>query len=150
MRDARFDDWTFIHKLFAEEVPEVSTGTVEIRAVARVPGVRTKVAVTSLDPEIDALAACVGQKGRHVDQISSRLKERIDMMHWSDHPETFVKWALCPAVVTSVVLEVERHRAIAHVKPDQLPAALGPRGENRELASRLTGWEVEVVAMDAA
>jgi transcription antitermination factor NusA-like protein len=144
------DDRSFIHGLFAEEVPQVASGLVEIKAAARMPGVRTKVAVASRDRKIDPVGTCVGWKNKHINRIVARLNgERVDLLPWSATPERFVRLALAPAWVALVTLDVNGHRAIAYVRPDQFEYAVGKDGANRELASRLTGWIVEVVATDA-
>ena len=151
MTTPRPDPWTVLHKIVAQEVPEVAAGMVELRAVARVPGRRTKLAVTALTPDIDPVGVCVGFKGRHVAAIVAALAgERVDILSWSDIPERFVKLALAPALVRKVELDLPHHRAIAYVPSDQLALARGKDDENQRLASELTGWAVEVTSADAA
>src|SRR5512134_2404961 len=121
MGDARDETWKYIHSIFAREVPEVAAGVVEIRAVARIPGVRTKVAVHSLDPSIDGVGACLGQRNRAIEAIAARLgKERLDLIPWSDSPERLVSFALAPARVEQVVLDHGQHRALVTVAKDQV------------------------------
>jgi len=131
--------------LFAQEVPEIAAGTVEIRAIARIPGRRVKVAVRSDDPEMDAVGACVGPKGSRVQRIIQQLGgERIDLFPWSDTPERLIRLALAPAMVSSVELDQTAHSALVRVKKDQVQAAVGPRGDNVELAGRITGWTLNL------
>ncbi len=131
--------------LFAQEVPEIAAGTVEIRAIARIPGRRIKVAVRSDDPEMDPVGACVGPKGSRVQRIIEQLGgERIDLFPWSDTPERLIRLALAPAIVSSVELDQIAHSALVRVKKDQVQAAVGPRGDNVELAGRITGWTLDV------
>jgi N utilization substance protein A len=131
-------------------VPEVASGAVEIVAVVRRPGIRTKVAVASISPELDALRACVGFKGRHVNQVVADLGEPVDLISWSDTPEQLVRRALAPALVRAITLDVPGQRATAYVAKDQLDLARGKHGENVTLASDLSGWAVEVIPADAA
>ena len=122
------DSDDFVAGLFAQEVPEIAAGNVEIRATARIPGCRTKVAVRSDDPEMDAAAACVGPKGSRVQRIVERLGgERIDLFPWAETPERLIKLALAPAIITSVELDQSAHSALVRVKKDQVQAAVGPR-----------------------
>ena len=145
------DRWASVHRILAQEVPEVAAGTIELRAVARVPGRRTKVAVASLIPDLDPIAACVGPKGRHAQAIAAALGgECLDILLWSDVPQWFVKHALGPALVHAVELDLNHQRAVAHVLPEQVQLAYGKDDENRVLASELTGWTIEIVATDAA
>ena len=131
-------------------MPEVATGVIELRAVARIQGRRTKVAVTTIAPEVDPVGACVGWKGRLGQAIVTELGgERLDILLWSDVPQQFVKAALAPARVHSVEVDLQHLRAVAYVSSDQLDLALGRDGENRTLATELTGWSVEIVALDA-
>ena|SRR5687768_12306799 len=141
------DDWSLVHAILAREVPEVASGAVELRRIARAPGRRTKLAVASLSPELDPVVACVGSKATRIKAVVTALGgERIDMLPWSDVPERFVKLALAPADVRSVDLDFVGHRATAHVPPDQLDLARGDDDLNSNLASELTGWTVAVVA----
>ena len=139
------DSDDFVAALFAREVPEIAAGSVEIRAIARIPGRRTKVAVSSGDPEIDVVGACVGFKGSRVQRIVDQLgRERIDLFPWSDSPERLIRLALAPALISSVELDESAHSALVRVEKDQLQRAVGPRGENIELAQRITGWTLNV------
>ena len=144
-------DHRAVYEIVAREVPEVTSGTVELRAVARRPGRRTKLAVTALIPDVDAVGVCVGFKGRHANGIAAALGgERLDILPWSDIPEQFVKLALAPGLVRRVELDLQHHQATAYVQADQLELARGKDGENQALASELTGWTVQLVAADAA
>ena len=143
------DDSAIVHQLFAREVPEVASGAVEIRAVARARG-RTKVAVATRDQHLDAIGSCVGQRGHHVKAIAAELGERLDLITWAQSPEEFIRRALSPARIVRVLCEVSTRRATAYVEPDQVSIAHGKDGVNRDLASELTGWKVEIVATDAA
>jgi N utilization substance protein A len=147
VRVASFSDDSddFLAALFAEEVPEIAAGTVEIRAIARIPGRRVKVAVRSDDPEMDPVGACVGPKGSRVQRIVERLGgERIDLFPWSDTPERLIRLALAPAMISSVELDPSAHSALVRVKKDQVQTAVGPRGENIELAGRIAGWTLNI------
>ena len=140
-------DWAAIHAILAQEVPEVASGTVEMRRIARDPGRRTKLAVASLLPDLDPVAACVGPNASRINAVVAALGgECIDLLPWTASPEHFVKLALTPAHIHSVELDPARHRAVAYVAPDQLDAARGPDDLNSRLASELTGWSVAVVA----
>jgi len=141
-----------IVELFAREVPEIASGAVEIRAVARVPGRRAKVAVFSNDPDVDAVGACVGLRSSRIQRIVEQLDgERIDLFPWSATPERLIKLALAPAQVREIRLKLDDHSALALVDQAQLPVALGAEGLNRDLASRISGWQIEVaVRGDAA
>jgi N utilization substance protein A len=142
------DHWVYLQKILAREVPEVANGTVELKAVARMPGRRTKLAVTAQSPTVDPVTVCVGEDHRRVDAIVAALGgEEVDILRWSDDPERFVRLALAPAHVR-VTLDRPHHRAVASVPPDQLDLAHGKHDENPALASDLTGWTVEVVAVD--
>jgi transcription termination/antitermination protein NusA len=134
-----------IAELFAREVPEIASGVVEIKALARNPGSRTRIAVTSHDPTVDALSACVGHKGSHVQRISALLGERIDIVTWFGPEERRVKLALSPARVLGVELHPDKRRAIVVVPEDQYRLAMGRHGEDRDLASRLSGWDITIM-----
>lgn len=141
------DDWAAVHAILAREVPEVASGVVELRRIAREPGRRTKLAVASLRPELDPVGACVGPGAQRINAVVSSLGgERIDVLPWSEVPERFVTLALAPARVRSVDLDLAGHRAVAHVTADQLDLARGDDDLNARLASELTGWTVAVVA----
>lgn len=134
-----------VKKLFDQECPEVSDGTVEIKSVAREGGVRSKIAVHSKDSDVDPVGACVGVKGSRVQSVVQELKgEKIDIVSWDEDPARFVCNAIAPAEVVKVVLK-ERERSLDVVVPDdQLSLAIGKRGQNVRLAAHLTGWNVDV------
>jgi N utilization substance protein A len=139
------DDASLLAHLFAQEVPEIAAGHVEIKAIARKPGYRSKLAIQSQDLSIDCIAACVGLRGFRIKNIVDALGgERIDLIRWDDSPERLITNALQPAVIEKVILHSEEHRAVVAAKPDQLSLVLGRRGLNRELASKLSGWQIEV------
>jgi N utilization substance protein A len=134
-----------IANLFAREVSEINAGRVEIKAIARKAGHRTKIAVSSNDPGVDALDVCVGVRGHRIKNIADNLGgERIDIVRWDESPERLIADALQPAALEQIILDWARHRAVVMVKPDQASLALGRGGWNRELASRLSGWQIEV------
>ncbi len=141
------DEAEQIARLFAQEVPEIAAGIVEIKAIARKPGVRSKLALQSRSPHVDALGACVGVRGCRIHRIVDQLgKERIDLILWDDSPKELIVKALQPAGIEKVILHPAQHRATVIVREDQLSLAVGRGDVNRELASRLCGWEIEVVA----
>ncbi len=134
----------FIGKLFASEVPEIAEGTVEIKAIAREAGSRTKIAVASNNDSIDPIGACVGQKGTRVTTVMQELdNEKIDIILWSDDPAAFITNALAPAKVTEVQVRPD-HAARVFVPADQLSLAIGRSGQNVRLAHRLTDWRIEI------
>ncbi len=134
----------FIKKLFELEVPEIAEGVVEIKAVAREPGSRTKVALASNSEEIDAIGSAVGQRGVRIMSIMNELgNEKIDVVEYSDDPEKFIKNALSPAKV-KVVEILPRREAKVFVSEDQLSLAIGKGGQNVRLAAKLTGWKIDV------
>ncbi len=139
----------FLEELLKLEVPEIKDGLVTIEKVARIPGERAKVAVTSHSPKIDPVGACVGVKGVRINAVSKELKgENIDCIEYSPIPEIFVARALSPAIITSVKIEGEK--AIVTLPPDQKSKAIGRSGINIRLASMLTGYEIELVEKGAA
>ena len=134
-----------VKKLFELEVPEILEGIVEVRAISREPGERTKVAVFSKEEKVDSVGACVGVRGQRVKGIVNELhNERIDIVRWSDDIKEFVKAALSPAEVSSININRDTKRLEAIVEDDQLSLAIGKHGQNVRLASRLTGWEIDV------
>ncbi len=136
----------FMAKLFAQEVPEIYDGIIEIKAVARDPGSRAKIAVISRDSGIDPVGACVGMRGSRVQAVVGELQgEKIDIIPWSPDPATFVVNALAPAEVAKVVMDEERRRVEVVVPDDQLSLAIGRRGQNVRLASQLTGWDIDIL-----
>jgi len=133
-------------KLFAQEVPEIYDGIIEIKAVARDPGSRAKIAVISRDSGIDPVGACVGMRGSRVQAVVGELQgEKIDIVPWSPDPATFVVNALAPAEVAKVVMDEEQRRIEVVVPDDQLSLAIGRRGQNVRLASQLTGWDIDIL-----
>ncbi|MBO6795684.1 transcription termination factor NusA [Maricaulis sp.] len=136
----------FMAALFAQEVPEVYEGIIEIPSVARDPGSRAKIAVISNDGSIDPVGACVGMRGSRVQAVVSELAgEKIDIIPWSDEPANFIVNALQPAEVAKVVLDEEDQRIEVVVPDEQLSLAIGRRGQNVRLASQLTGWSIDIL-----
>ncbi len=136
----------FLDKLFHLEVPEVSEGLVEIKAIAREPGERSKIAVASKEERIDPVGACVGMKGARVQAIVRELSnERIDIVPWSQDEATFLSRALSPAKVVRVAVDRKDHRMVALVGDDQLSLAIGKSGQNARLAAQLTGWHIDIM-----
>src|SRR5574338_679231 len=136
----------FMKKLFAQEVPEIYDGIIEIKAAARDPGSRAKIAVLSHDSSIDPVGACVGMRGARVQAVVGELQgEKIDIIPWSPDPATFIVNALQPAEVTKVVLDPEDSRVEVVVGEAQLSLAIGRRGQNVRLASQLTGWSIDIL-----
>jgi transcription termination/antitermination protein NusA len=134
-----------VRHLFALEVPEIFTGTVEIKAIAREAGSRTKIAVTSSEEGVDPIGSCVGQKGTRVQAIIDELGgEKIDIIEWKDDSKQFISAALSPAKVLSVELFENEKRAVVKVPDDQLSLAIGKRGQNVRLAAKLSGWKLDV------
>ena len=137
---------TFMAKLFAQEVPEIYDGIIEIKAVARDPGSRAKIAVLSHDSSIDPVGACVGMRGSRVQAVVAELQgEKIDIIQWSPDIATFVVNGLAPAEVTKVVMDEEAGRIEVVVPDDQLSLAIGRRGQNVRLASQLTQWNIDIL-----
>lgn len=135
----------FMEKLFAQESPEIATGVVEIKSIAREPGARSKIAVYTADPNIDPVGSCVGQRGVRVSTVMNELGgEKIDIIEWSEDPSEFVRKALSPAKVLDVVLDETEHKALIEVTPDQLSLAIGKGGQNVRLAAKLTGWKIDI------
>ena len=136
----------FLAKLFAQEVPEIYDGIIEIKAVARDPGSRAKMAVISRDQSIDPVGACVGMRGSRVQAVVQELQgEKIDIIPWSSQHATFVVNALAPAEVTKVVMDEEAGRVEVVVPDEQLSLAIGRRGQNVRLASQLTRWDIDIL-----
>jgi N utilization substance protein A len=135
-----------LKKIFFFEIPEVSNGLIEIKAVAREAGSRSKVAIWTDQENVDPIGSCVGQRGSRIQTIISELGgERIDMVKYDDDAAKFVANSLAPAKVLSVVLRQDERRAIVKVTPDQLSLAIGKRGQNVRLAARLTGWKIDIM-----
>ena len=141
----------FIMKLFELEVPEIEEGLLEIKAAARDPGVRAKIAVKSHDKRIDPIGTCVGMRGSRVQSVTNELAgERVDIILWSEDPAQFVIGALAPAEVSSIVVDEEKHSMDVVVDEDQLAQTIGRSGQNVRLASELTGWELNIMTVDEA
>ncbi len=137
---------SLVKKLMELEIPEIKSNLVEIKAIAREPGVRSKVAVSSSDPKIDPIGSCVGQKGVRVSNVMDELNgERIDIILWNENSEEYIKTALSPAKVALIALDKEAKRAKVYVNPDQRPLAIGKNGQNVRLASKLTGFELDIM-----
>lgn len=136
----------FMAKLFMQEVPEIYDGIIEIKSVARDPGSRAKIAVTTSDPSIDPVGSCVGMRGSRVQVVVSELQgEKVDIIPWSINPATFVVNALAPAEAVKVVVDEESQRIDVVVPDEQLSLAIGRRGQNVRLASILTGWKIDIL-----
>jgi transcription termination/antitermination protein NusA len=139
----------FVLRLLEAEVPEIHAGTVQIRAIAREPGLRTKIAVASTEPGIDPVGACVGPKGvRHRSLLAELGSEHVDIVPWDQDPERFVAGALGPATVVAVKVETDTRTAHVRVPRDQLSLAIGRDGQNARLAAKLTGWRVDIKAVE--
>jgi len=139
----------FVLRLLEAEVPEIHAGTVQVRAIAREPGLRTKIAVSSSEPGIDPVGACVGPKGvRHRSLLAELGSEHVDIVPWDADPERFVAGALGPATVVSVTVETDTRTAHVRVPRDQLSLAIGRDGQNARLAAKLTGWRVDIKAVE--
>ncbi|MFA5001067.1 MAG: transcription termination factor NusA [Candidatus Paceibacterota bacterium] len=140
----------FVEKLFETEAPEIGSGVVEIKAVAREAGSRSKVAVASSAPNIDPVGSCVGQKGSRVSAVINELSgEKIDIIEWSDDPKEFIANALSPAKVNSLELDEENKEAQIEVDADQFSLAVGKGGQNARLAAKLTGWKIDISSPDS-
>jgi len=139
----------FVRRLFENEIPEIADRTIEIKAVAREAGYRTKIAVSSIDLKVDCVGACVGVRGSRIKNIVDELGgERIDIVRWNDSLQVMIPNALQPATIEEVFLYARLGRAIVLVKEDQLSLAIGRRGQNVRLASKLCGWDIEIMTHD--
>jgi N utilization substance protein A len=137
----------FVVKLFEMEAPELASGAIEVRALAREPGSRTKIALASKDPHVDPVGSLVGQRGVRVSTVMSELGgERIDIIEWNDDAAAFIKEALSPATPIEVVLDEADHRAKVTVAEDEQSLAIGRGGQNVRLAAKLTGWNIDIVS----
>jgi N utilization substance protein A len=138
-----------VGRLFEQEIPEIGDGVIQVKAMAREPGYRTKVAVSSSDQRVDCVGACVGVRGNRIKNIVDELGgERIDIVRWNDDMQVFIPNALQPAEVEEVILCQMLGRAIVLVREDQLSLAIGKRGQNVRLASKLCGWDIEIMTRD--
>lgn len=139
-----------IEGLFAMEAPEIASGVVEIKAIAREAGARSKIAVYSNDEHVDPVGSCVGQKGSRVTTVMSELNgEKIDIIPWSADPVAYISSAISPATVLKIDVSTEEHKATVEVAMEQLSLAIGKGGQNVRLAAKLTGWRIDIKGMDA-
>ena len=135
----------FLKKLFEIEIPEIDDGVIEIKAISREAGARSKVAVFSPNPNIDPVGSCVGQKGIRIQNIINEINgEKIDVIEWNEDPSIFISAALLPAKVMAVDVKEEDKFAQVIVPDDQLSLAIGKGGQNAKLAARLTGWKIDI------
>jgi transcription termination/antitermination protein NusA len=140
----------FIEALFASEAPEIASGVVEIKSIAREAGSRSKIAVFSNDEHIDPIGSCVGQKGVRVSTVMSELGgEKIDIIPWSPDPATYIASSLSPANVLNIDINEKEHKALIEVSNDQLSLAIGKGGQNVRLAAKLTGWRIDIKGMES-
>lgn len=138
-----------VQRLFEQEIPEIADGVIEIRSISREPGYRSKVAVTSSDQRVDCVGACVGVRGNRIKNIVDELAgERIDIVRWNDDMLVLIPNALQPAEVEEVILCQMLGKAIVLVREDQLSLAIGRRGQNVRLASKLCGWDIEIMTRE--
>ncbi|TAL89031.1 MAG: transcription termination/antitermination protein NusA [Candidimonas sp.] len=137
----------FIRQLFENEVPEIEQGLLEIKAAARDPGIRAKIAVVAYDKRIDPIGTCVGMRGSRVTAVRNELGgEQVDIVLWADDPAEFVIGALAPAHVESILVDEDKHAMDVVVDAENLPKAIGARGQNVRLASELTGWQINIMS----
>ena len=140
---------SFVTRLFEQEIPEIAEGVIEVRGISREPGYRSKVAVSSADQRVDCVGACVGVRGNRIKNIVDELAgERIDIVRWNDDMQVLIPNALQPAEVDEVILCKMMGRAIVLVREDQLSLAIGRRGQNVRLGSKLVGWDIEIMTQD--
>lgn len=140
---------SLVKELFELEVPEIYEHIVEIRGLVREPGYRSKIAVTSADSRVDAVGACVGVRGSRIRNIVEELGgEKIDIVRWNESPEIFIRNALSPAEIESIEFDRRRNRARVLVADDQLSLAIGRKGQNVRLSSKLTGWDLDIMTVD--
>jgi N utilization substance protein A len=141
----------FLVQLFEMEVPELASGAIEVKGIAREPGSRTKIAVASVDSHVDPVGSLVGQRGVRVSTVMAALGgERIDIIEWSEDMKAFIKEALSPATVLDIELDEAEHRATVKVSDDQQSLAIGRGGQNVRLAAKLTGWNIDIVSVGGA
>jgi len=135
-----------VRQLFEMEVPEMYDGIIEVRSIAREAGHRTKIAVLSHDSNVDAVGACVGMKGMRVRTIVDELRgEKIDVIKWSEDIKTYISNSLSPAIISNIMIDEKLNSILVTVSQDQLSLAIGKRGQNARLASKLTGWKVDII-----
>ncbi len=137
---------SMVSKLFEVEVPEIASGSVEIKSVAREPGLRAKIAVVSNEEGVDPIGSCVGQKGSRIQMIINELDgEKIDIIEWNKDPIKFIRNAMSPAKISYLEINEENKSAVVFVDPDQFSLAIGRKGQNVRLAAKLTGWKIDVM-----
>src|SRR3989344_3913756 len=137
----------FVVKLFEQEVPELAAGSIEVKALAREPGSRTKIALASLDPHVDPVGSLVGQRGVRVATVMSQIGgERVDVVEWFEDPREYIREALSPAKPMEVSIDEASHRARVTVAEDEQSLAIGRGGQNVRLAAKLTGWNIDIVS----
>ena len=135
-----------VRALFELEVPEIADGTIQVRRIEREPGYRTKMAVDSSDTKVDCVGACVGVRGNRIKSIIDELAgERIDIIRWNDDPQTLIQNALKPAEIAHIELDAQARKALVLVAEDQQSLAIGRKGQNVRLASKLTGWDIDIM-----
>jgi N utilization substance protein A len=140
----------FLKKLFELEVPEIPSGVVEIKSIAREPGSRSKMAVHSTDEHIDPVGSCVGGRGVRVTAVTNELGgEKVDIIEWSEDPSTYISNSLSPAKVINITVDEAEHKAFIEVADDQLSLAIGKGGQNVRLAAKLTGWRIDIKGISA-
>lgn len=140
----------FLKKLFELEVPEIPSGVVEIKSIAREPGSRSKMAVHSTDEHIDPVGSCVGGRGVRVTAVTNELGgEKVDIIEWSEDPATYISNSLSPAKVINITVDEAEHKAFIEVADDQLSLAIGKGGQNVRLAAKLTGWRIDIKGISA-
>jgi len=140
----------FVRRLFELEVPEIGDGTVVIKGIAREPGYRTKLTVASTNSRVDCLGACVGVRGSRIRNVVDELNgENVDIVRWSDVPKDLIRHALKPAEVADLILQENEKRATVYVVKDELSQAIGKGGRNVRLASKLSGWEIDIYELGA-
>ena len=138
-----------VQRLFEQEIPEIADGVINIDSISREPGYRSKVAVSSIDQRVDCVGACVGVRGNRIKNIVDELAgERIDIVRVDEDPQVLIRNALQPAEVDEVILCQMMGRAIVLVREDQLSLAIGRRGQNVRLASKLCGWDIEIMTQE--
>ena len=135
--------------LMRQEIPEVADGTVELKAVAREAGQRSKVAVTSTNPNVDPIGACIGHRGSRIQAVTGELqRERVDIIMWDPNPREFIRHALSPAKVGTIEVDADTQEARVMVASDQLSLAIGKGGQNVRLAAKLTGYKIDLVGSE--
>jgi len=146
--DANSDDNAEIRRLFVEYIPEVASGVVQIKSVARERGYRAIVAVHSTDPKVCPVGSCVGLRGYRVKTITAQLSgDKVDIIRWSESPETLIRNAISPAIADHIVFDAAAHSATIHARPEYRSVILGQDGSRVQLISKLAGWNIRVADM---